>query len=150
MIYHFGHCTFDPDRGTLRYEGALIHTEPQALIVLGYLLAHRDRVVSREELFAQCWPESYVTDSSLTSCLSRIRHAIGQARDGPTFIQTWHRRGYQFVGEVRDGAPPGADERAALASRCAVALRGRADPYRAPSPPRAGLLACASRSSRLP
>jgi hypothetical protein len=55
---------------------------PQALNVLRYLLAHRDRMVSRAELLAQCWPDSYVSQTTLTSCLWRVRRAIGQNRLG--------------------------------------------------------------------
>jgi DNA-binding winged helix-turn-helix (wHTH) protein/predicted ATPase len=106
MIYQFGGYIFDADGGELRRGGEAIPTEPQALKVLGYLIAHRHRVVSRDELFEQCWPDSYVSDSSLTSCLSRLRRALGQTRSGPMFIQTLHRRGYRFIGEVTEVAEP--------------------------------------------
>ncbi len=129
MIYHFGAYTFDPDGGTLRCESELINAEPQVLRVLEYLLTHRGRVVSRDELFEQCWPESYVTDSSLTSCLNRVRRAIGQTRSGPTFIQTRHRLGYQFVGEVREEAAPlTAETSAPVSTQPPELVPERADP----------------------
>jgi DNA-binding winged helix-turn-helix (wHTH) protein len=102
MIYHFGDCTLDTARDEIRRSGELIHTPPQARMVLRYLLEHRDRVVSREELLAQCWPRSYVSDATLTSCLRRVRQAIGQTPSGPTLIATLHRRGYRFVAAVTE------------------------------------------------
>ena len=100
MIYQFGDCIFDSIRDEFHRSGEVINMGPQALAVLRYLLEHRDRVVSRDELFEQCWPNSYVSDTALTSCLKRLRQTIGQTRRGPTVIATRHRRGYQFVAEV--------------------------------------------------
>jgi DNA-binding winged helix-turn-helix (wHTH) protein len=102
MIYQFGDCTLDTVRDEVRRSGEVINTTPQALVVLRYLLEHRDRVVSRDELFEQCWPENYVSDATLTSCLRCVRQAIGQTRTGPKLIETLHRRGYRFVTAVTE------------------------------------------------
>ena len=100
MIYQFGDCVLDADRGEIRRSGEVIQVMPQTLMVLRYLLDHRGRVVSRDELLAQCWPDSFVSEATLTSCLRRVREAIGQTRGGPTLIATRHRRGYQFTADV--------------------------------------------------
>jgi class 3 adenylate cyclase/DNA-binding winged helix-turn-helix (wHTH) protein len=102
MIYQFGDCIFDPDRGELRRLGVLVHCEPKVLAVLHYLLQQRQRVVSRAELLEQCWPETYVSDAALTMCLRRVREAIGQTPGGSPLIQTVHRRGYRLVVEVHE------------------------------------------------
>ena len=107
MIYQFGDCIWDTVRGEMWRAGEAVDVTPQALAVLRYLLEHRDRVVSRRELLAQCWPDTQVSQDALTSCLRRVRQAIGQTQGGPTLIATRHRRGYQFVAEVTErGAPP--------------------------------------------
>ncbi len=100
MIYRFSDCIFDTAREELCRTDAVVNMEPQALKVLRYLLEHRERVVLREELFDYCWPKIDVSDASLTSCLKRVRQAIGQTCTGPTLIETVHRRGYRFVAEV--------------------------------------------------
>ncbi len=41
-----------------------------------------------------------MSEASLSSCLRRVRRAIGQTRSGPILIETLHRRGYRFVAEV--------------------------------------------------
>lgn len=106
MIYRFSDCVFDVTRQELRRAGVVVSLEPQALRVLGYLFEHRDRVVSRDELIEQCWRESFVSESSLSSCLRRVRQAIGQRRGTPTLIETVYRRGYGFVAEVSELAEP--------------------------------------------
>jgi DNA-binding winged helix-turn-helix (wHTH) protein/predicted ATPase len=109
MRYRFSDCVFDASREELYRQGEVMHTTPQALKVLRYLLEHRERVVSRDELLEQCWPDSYVSDATLTSCLRRVRQSLGQRGSGSSLIQTVHRRGYRFVAEVieADDAVPG-------------------------------------------
>ncbi len=54
MIYHFDVCTYDTNLGGVRRREELVHVEPQALRVLRYLIEHRERVVSRDELIEEC------------------------------------------------------------------------------------------------
>jgi DNA-binding winged helix-turn-helix (wHTH) protein len=82
MLYHFGDCTLDDAGQELRRGGEVIALEPKEFQVLCYLLQHRDRVVSRDELFTQCWPNTYVSDWALTRCIARIRKAVGTGAMG--------------------------------------------------------------------
>lgn len=47
--------------------------------VLVYLLEQRDRVVSRDEVLAQVWPDQYVGEETLTSCVKAVRRAVGDS-----------------------------------------------------------------------
>ncbi len=99
---------------------------PKAFAVLRYLALHRDRLVTKDELLREVWPDAAVSDSSLTTAIREIRRALGDGPSRPTFIQTVHRRGYRFVGTVHGAAPPGA--RAAPATvASARAIVGRAE-----------------------
>jgi DNA-binding winged helix-turn-helix (wHTH) protein len=80
MIYDFGTGAFDDEHGEVQRAGEGVRLEPQGLTVLQYLLAHREGLVSRDELLEQCWSESYVSDGALSRCLSRLRHALGHDR----------------------------------------------------------------------
>src|ERR1700712_2109484 len=81
--------------------------EPQVYDVLTYLLAHRDRVVPKEELLDEIWGDRFVSESALTSRIKAARRALGD--DGVTqrFIETKRGRGYRFVAHVdeTDDAP---------------------------------------------
>jgi class 3 adenylate cyclase/ABC-type transport system involved in cytochrome c biogenesis ATPase subunit len=65
--------------------------------VLVYLIQHRDRVVTRDELLEYCWSGTFVSESALTQCLVRARKAVGDRRGGPPLIKTLHGQGYRFV-----------------------------------------------------
>jgi class 3 adenylate cyclase/tetratricopeptide (TPR) repeat protein len=103
---------------TLRYElscrGQAIKLRPKVFEVLAYLIRHRDRVVSKDELLAQLWPKQFIGDGTLNACLMAVRRAIGDSGQTQRRIQTLHGRGYRFVAAVEEEehAEPGGTPRA--------------------------------------
>ena len=91
---------------TLRYElscrGQAIKLRPKVFEVLAYLIRHRDRVVSKDELLAQLWPKQFIGDGTLNACLMAVRRAIGDSGQTQRRIQTLHGRGYRFVPAVEE------------------------------------------------
>lgn len=83
----------DLQRYELRYAGKLVRLEPQVFNVLVYLVQHRDRVVSKEELLEQLWPGRFVGESVLTSRLMAARKAVGDSGQQQRIIQTLRRVG---------------------------------------------------------
>ena len=75
MIYAFGDFELDEARYELRGTGVPVKLEPKAFRVLAYLIQHRDRVVTRDELREQFWPGEFVTDSALAHCVVKARQA---------------------------------------------------------------------------
>src|SRR6266481_3219913 len=68
------------------------------------------RLVTQDELLAALWPETYVNPEVIKKYILGIRKALGDPRDKPEFIETFPRRGYQFVAPVTElisGAPLG-------------------------------------------
>ena len=82
--------------------GTVIHVEPQVFDVLVHLVRHRDRVVSKEELIRAVWDGRFVSDDTLTSRVSAARRAIGDTGAEQRLIRTVTRRGFRFVGDVRE------------------------------------------------
>ena len=54
MVYYFGECVLDEERYELRRAGAVVAIEPKVFQVLVYLIRHRDRLVTRDELLEHC------------------------------------------------------------------------------------------------
>jgi DNA-binding winged helix-turn-helix (wHTH) protein len=100
MIYIFGDCTLDADRHELRRACQVVAVEPKVFQVLVYLLLHRDRVVTKDDLFAHCWPGTFVSEAALTRCLAKVRQAVQPGRSGVPVIKTVHRQGYRFMAMV--------------------------------------------------
>ncbi len=107
MIYGFGTSfELDTDAAEIRDGGSVIPVEPQVFDVLAYLIAHRDRVVSREELLDNIWGDRFVSESALTSRLKSARRAVGDDGRTQAVIRTVHGRGYRFVAPLTDNDQP--------------------------------------------
>jgi DNA-binding winged helix-turn-helix (wHTH) protein len=108
MIYTFGDFQLDEERYELRCVGAPIRLEPKAFHVLTYLIQHRDRVASRDELLEQCWPGEFVTASVPAHCLVKARQAVGDGGVAQRIIKTMHGHGYRFIAAVVAHQPDAA------------------------------------------
>jgi adenylate cyclase len=107
MHFTFGNCSVDCARRELRRGGKLVAIEPQVFDVLVYLIQHRDRVVSRDDLLASVWGGRIVSESTLSSRINSARSAIGDSGEGQRLIKTLPRKGFRFVGRVREEEGPG-------------------------------------------
>ena len=107
MRYVFGDCTLDTQRYELHRGGTRMPLRPKVFQVLVYLIEQRDRVVTRDEVLAQVWPNQHVGEETLTSCVKAARRAVGDSGRTQRVIQTVHSRGLRFVADVTvvDGLP---------------------------------------------
>lgn len=104
MTHHFADCELDRERFALRRAGTAVKVEPKVFDVLAYLLDHRERVVTKDELLGALWPGEAVSESVLPRCIAAARRAVGDDRAAQRIIQTVHGRGYRFIAELKDGA----------------------------------------------
>ena len=109
MRYIFGDYVLDTQRQELHGAGKPLPLRRKALQVLAYLLVHRDRVVSKQELLEQLWPDQFIGDAALTSCIKTLRQALGERGRTARFLRTLHGQGYRFVAPVEERAPLPAD-----------------------------------------
>ncbi len=84
--------------------------------VLVYLLEQRDRVVSRDEVLAQVWPDQYVGEETLTSCVKAVRRAVGDSGRAQRVMQAIHGHGLRFIADVTVAEAPPAPGPAPLPS----------------------------------
>jgi DNA-binding winged helix-turn-helix (wHTH) protein len=83
-----------------RHAGALCPLEPQVFAILCYLIAHRERVVTRRELLEHVWPERFISETTLDHRVMQARQAIGDSGQTQRRIHTLRGRSYRFVGTV--------------------------------------------------
>src|SRR5204863_10023428 len=84
------------------------------LDLLTYLAARPARLVTRDDLFRDLWPNVAVTDNALTQLVSDLRRTLGDAPATPQYLQTIARRGYRFIAPVEGINPePAAETRVA-------------------------------------
>jgi len=108
VIYRFAAYSLDDRRRELRRSEDLVAIEPQVFSVLLYLVRNRDRIVSRDDLIAGVWDGRIVSDSTLSSRLTAVRHAVEDSGERQRLIRTLPRMGYRFIGSVVE--EPSGDE----------------------------------------
>ena len=107
MQFVFGDCVLDSRRRELSRDSETIAVGPQVFDLLVHLIENRERVVSKDELFDVVWRGRIVSESTLTSHINAARKAIGDNGEAQRLIRTVSRKGFRFVGDVRQAQPPG-------------------------------------------
>ena len=98
--YRFG--PFLADSGSRRlYHGVReLPLTPKSFKVLLVLLEVQGQLVSKEDLFHQVWPDTFVEANNLARNISMIRKALHECDSDREYIVTVTGRGYRFVEAV--------------------------------------------------
>ena len=108
MNYQWCNYLLDAKRYRLLRDGKQVEVEPQVFDLLVYLIANRDRVVTRAELLDHLWTGRVVSDNALNARLKGVRKAVGDSGRQQATIKTVHGRGYQFIAQL-DGVVEGEE-----------------------------------------
>ena len=93
-------ATIEPLLNLISRKDQHIQVERQVMRLLLFLIAHVDRVVTRETLMASLWDTSFPKDEALTQAVSKLRKALGSDHHGSPIIQTIRKVGYRLHGPV--------------------------------------------------
>lgn len=107
LIYTFEDFALDPTRRELRRGSELLALEPSVFDLLLYLIVHRDRVVTKDDLIAAVWHGRIVSDSTMASRMNAARQAVADSGARQRLIRTIARKGHRFVGEIREHTASG-------------------------------------------
>lgn len=108
QLRRFGGFEFDPQTGIISRNGSKTRLQGQPLQLLELLLRQPGAVVTRQDIRLHLWPDGTVVEfeHSVNTAVKRLRAALEDDADHPTFIETVPRRGYRFIARVEDGARP--------------------------------------------
>jgi TolB-like protein len=102
LRYLFEEYAFDTDLRELHRGANVIPVAPQVFDLLDYLIRNRERVVSKDDLINAIWNGRVVSDAALTTRLNVARSTIGDSGEQQRLIKTLPRKGFRFVGQVRE------------------------------------------------
>lgn len=113
----FGAFEVDLPSGEVRKSGSRVKLQDQPFKVLQILLEHPGELVTREELQSRIWPDASFGDfdHAVNIAVGKLRAALGDSAENPSFIETVPRRGYRFVAMLDEDpvdthqSPPGID-----------------------------------------
>jgi len=104
-----------------------VRLTPRAFDVLRYLVEHAERLVTQDEILEALWPETYVNPEVIKQYIRGIRKALGDDPEKPSYIETFPRRGYQFIAPVSDesaAASPSFSPKGIVGRKTALAELG--------------------------
>src|SRR5262245_62140377 len=102
-----------------------IPLRPKAWDVLCHLLERPGLLVTKDVLHRAIWPDTAVSDDTLTKVIGELRQALGDDCRSPRAIETVHGRGFRLVAEVGSrGGSASAPSGRAEAPRPAAAPHG--------------------------
>jgi len=106
MRYQFHDFVLDSDRRELAHGSEAIEIGPQVFDLLLHLVTNREHVVTKDNLIEVVWGGRIVSESTLTSHINAVRKAIGDTGEEQRLVRTISRKGYRFVGQVRENPAP--------------------------------------------
>ncbi len=105
-IYEFGPFRLDAEERVLRRDGEAVSIPPKDLETLLVLVERAGHIVEKDELLQKVWPGVFIEEGNLARHVFNIRQVLGDAPDGRNYIETVPKRGYRFVGAVKEESGP--------------------------------------------
>lgn len=112
-VIRFGEFELDTALLELRQSGTAVAVEPLVFDLLAYLANNPDRIVTKEELFAEIWSGRIVSDAALSSQVKAARRVLGDDGTSQHTIRTIHGRGLRFIAPIEQSNAATAPEPAA-------------------------------------
>jgi DNA-binding winged helix-turn-helix (wHTH) protein len=115
VTYTFGPICVDGDARRVTRSDSPVHLTRKAFDLLLLLLEQHPNAVSKEQIHARVWPDTFVSDGSVQSLVAEVRRAIDDRAAATSWIATVHGIGYRFDGPAvaRPLPAPAGPERAA-------------------------------------
>jgi len=96
-VYRFGEFAVDPLARTLTRHEATVALSRRSFDLLLYLVQNSGKILGKDELLKQIWPDTFVDENSLAKSISVLRKALDDSSGGGSFVLTIPGRGYQFA-----------------------------------------------------
>jgi TolB-like protein len=106
LRFLFEDYALDTDLRELQRGAAVVSVTPQVFDLLDYLIRNRERVVSKDDLIDAIWNGRSVSDAALATRLNAARSAIGDSGQEQRLVKTLPRKGFRFVGSIREAQRP--------------------------------------------
>src|ERR1044071_1957723 len=106
-VYQFGPFQLDTGEHRLLRDGVEIPLQLKAFETLCVLVERAGRLLTKDDLLRQVWPDTMVEENNLNKNISMLRKALGDCPSGLSYIETIPRVGYRFAAQVCQlGLPP--------------------------------------------
>jgi DNA-binding winged helix-turn-helix (wHTH) protein len=98
----FGPFRLDTANQSLWRGDTRVPLMPKPFAVLQHLVDRAGQLVTQDQLLEAIWPDTFVQPEVLRRYILEVRRALDDRAEAPRFVQTFPKRGYQFIAEVSD------------------------------------------------
>ena len=100
--FRFGDFVLDLAAYELRHKGRAVRLERQPMDLLILLVERRGQLVTRAEIVERLWgPDVFVdVETGVHTAIRKVRRALRDSPDVPTFLDTVPGKGYRFIAPV--------------------------------------------------
>ncbi len=105
-VYRFGPFQLDVNERRLLRDDVLVPLRLKAFETLRMLVENAGRLVTKEALLRQVWPDAMVEENNINANVSILRKALGEDANGQSYIETVPRVGYRFLAQVAQISSP--------------------------------------------
>ena len=123
-MYEFGPYSLDPAERVILRGGERLSLTPKVFDTLVCLVRNGGRLLTKDELLKEIWPDTFVVEVNLAVNISTLRKAFGEGPQDARYIATVPGRGYRFVADVQKARSNGSEQNSAMGKGSAVAFRG--------------------------
>ena len=109
-FYTFGPFRLDATGRALFRGARMVPVPPKAADTLLFLVENAGRDVTKEQLLATVWRDTFVEEGSLTRSISVLRKLLADRGHQHEYIVTVPKRGYRFTARVEQAAEREAAE----------------------------------------
>ena len=99
----FGPFRLIPERGLLLEGDKPCRLGSRAMEILTALIERAGETVTKQDLLARAWPDTFVDDANLRVHVAALRKVLGDGQGGARYIVNVMGRGYCFVAPVLRG-----------------------------------------------
>ena len=96
----FGPFRLVPSQRVLLEGGKVCRLGSRAMEILLALVERAGQTVTKQDLLARAWPDTFVDDANLRVHVAALRKALSDGHDGTRYIANVMGRGYCFVAPV--------------------------------------------------
>jgi eukaryotic-like serine/threonine-protein kinase len=100
-MYQFGPFSLDPAERVVSRHGMPLSLTPKVFDTLVCLVRNHGRLLTKDELLKQVWPDTFVEEVNLAVNVSTLRKILGEGPQEGRYIVTVPGRGYRFVAAVQ-------------------------------------------------
>jgi len=100
-LFEFDAYRLDAAERLLLRGNVPVPLEPKVFETLLVLIRHGGRLVTKDQLMKEVWPDTFVEESNLVRHISILRKALSSGGEEPPYIETVSKIGYRFIGHLR-------------------------------------------------